>query len=386
MKKKVLRVLSYVLVAAVAAGITAGAFLLARGSGSGKLQQLQSILDKYFIGEMDMAQVEDAAADAMVQALGDRWSNYKTAEEYLAYLDTMSNSYVGVGLTVQVAEDGQGLEIVEVAQNGGAKAAGIQPGDRLVAVNGESIADMDTDSVSTKIRGEEGTTVELTVVREDKEQRFTVERRRIQTAVATGQLLEGNIGLITIENFDERCAQETVAAIEELRGQGAKALIFDVRNNPGGYKRELVEVLDYLLPEGEIFRAEDYRGKVEVDYSDSEYLDMPMAVLMNGNSYSAAEFFAAALDEYGVAITVGEKTSGKGYYQQTMPLKDGSAVSLSVGKYYTPKGKSLAGVGLTPKVEVPVDEDTLAEIMYGILLPEEDPQIQAAINALNGGN
>ena len=195
-------------------------------------------------------------------------------------------------------------------------------------------------------------------------------------------MLEGNIGLITIENFDSRCAEETIAAIEALRSQGATALIFDVRNNPGGYKSELVKVLDYLLPKGPLFRSEDYRGREEVDYSDESHLDMPMAVLVNLNSYSAAEFFAAALDEYDAAVMVGEKTYGKGYFQNTFRLSDGSAVNLSVGKYYTPNGNSLAGVGLSPEVEIIVDSETAAKISAGTLAPEDDPQIIAAVNAL----
>ena len=165
--------------------------------------------------------------------------------------------------------------------------------------------------------------------------------------------------------------------------QGAKALLFDVRNNPGGYKDELVKVLDYLLPEGEVFRTEDYLGRESVDYSDGDFVDMPMAVLVNLHSYSAAEFFAAALMEYDAAVVVGEKTYGKGYFQTTYALKDGSAVNLSIGKYYTPKGNSLAGVGIQPDVEEIVDAETAAAISAGTLEPSQHPQIQAAIAALS---
>ncbi len=386
MKNKVLRILSYVLVAVAASAVTICVCLSAQNRSTGKLRELENLLEKYYIGEADMAAVEDEAAAAMVAALGDRWSHYMTAEEYLIYQDNMSNSYVGVGLTVQVREDDQGLDVTEVASGGGADTAGLLPGDRLIAVDGESILGADVNTVAGLIRGEEGTAVELTVERSGETLHFTVTRSRIQTAVATYQLLEDGVGLITIENFDDRCAEETIEAVEALREQGATSLIFDVRNNPGGYKRELVELLDYLLPEGEIFRTEDYKGREQVDTSDKDYLDIPMAVLINANSYSAAEFFAAALEEYDAAITVGEKTSGKGYYQNTFALSDGSAVSLSIGKYYTPKGKSLADVGLTPQVEELVDEETAAKIVAGLLKPEEDSQIQAAINALKGGN
>lgn len=385
MKKKVLSVLSYVLVALVASGTTLACALFFFREDTGKLQQVQDLLQERFIEEVDQDALEDAAAQAMVEALGDRWSYYMTAEEYLSYQDTMSNSYVGVGITVQLREDRQGFDILKVEPKGPANEAGVRAGDRLVAVNGTSVLDAQDTSVLDPIKGEEGTTVELTLVRGEEELTLTVERRRFDTQVATYQMLEEQIGLVTILNFDERCAQETIAAVEELLDQGAQALIFDVRYNPGGYKRELVEILDYLLPEGPLFRTVDYQGREEVDESDENFVDVPMAVVMNLHSYSAAEFFAAALSEYEAAFTVGEKTYGKGYFQNTFQLSDGSAVNLSVGKYYTPKGVSLAGVGLTPDVPVEVDEQTAAKIQAGTLDPAEDPQIQAAVNRLKDG-
>lgn len=382
MKKNLMRVLSYVLVALVAASTTCLCFLYAQKQDSGKLQEVQSLLDRYFIGEADQKRIEDAAASAMVGALDDRWSYYMTAEQYLSYQDTMSNSYVGVGITVKARVDQQGIDIIDVTAGGPAAEAGLLAGDVLVAVDGSSTLGMELNAVSALIRGEEGTQVKLTVLRGGEQKDFTLTRKKFETPVATFEMLEGKIGLITIDNFDARCAKETIAAIEALRAQGATALIFDVRNNPGGYKHELVELLDYLLPEGPLFRTEDYRGREEVDHSDGDHLDMPMAVLVNLNSYSAAEFFAAALDEYDAAIVVGEKTFGKGYFQSTFQLSDGSAVNLSIGKYYTPKGNSLAGVGLMPEVEEIVDEATAAAIAAGTLDPMEDPQIIAAINAL----
>lgn len=382
LKKTILKILSYVLVAVIAAGTTACSFLVAQQDGRTKLQEVENLLQNCFIGDVDTDQLEDAAASAMVQALGDRWSYYMTAEQYLSYQDTMSNSYVGIGITVKVREDRQGFDIIDVIEGGPAKEAGLQAGDVLIAINGTDITGLEISSISPLIRGEENTDVTLIVRRDAEAKTVTVTRKKFQTPVATYKMLDGNIGLITIENFDQRCAEETIAAIEALTGQGATALIFDVRNNPGGYKNEMVKVLDYLLPEGPLFRAEDYRGKVSVDHSDEAHLDIPMAVVVNLNSYSAAEFFAAALDEYDAAVTVGEKTFGKGYFQNTFPLRDGSAVNLSVGKYTTPKGNSLAGIGLTPQVQVTVDDATAEQISAGILPPEEDPQIIAAVNAL----
>ena len=387
MKNTIQKVLSYVLVAAIASGTTLlCCFFDIRNDQPSKLQELQAIVEYYFIGEADTYAMEEAAASAMIEALKDRWSFYMSAEEYLGYQDTMANSYVGVGVTVQVRKDGTGLDVISVSANGPAESAGILSGDVLIAVDGTSLAGKTSEDARLLIRGEENTQVVLTVDRNGQTLEFTVTRRSFQVPVAVGKMLEDKIGLVTIENFDSRCAQETIAAIEGLRQQGATALIFDVRNNPGGYKHEMVQVLDYLLPAGELFRSEDYRGQTSVDYSNEAFLDMPMAVLINGNSYSAAEFFAAALDEYDAAIVVGEKTTGKGYFQSTFQLSDGSAVNLSIGKYFTPKGVSLTGVGLQPQVEQLVDEHTAYLIAVDALDPMEDPQILAAVNALKSTN
>lgn len=382
MKKTIVKILSYVLVAFVAAGTTAVCFMASRIANTGKLTELESLLSQCYIGDVDHDKLEDAAASAMVWALGDEWSYYMTAAEYESYKEAMSNSFVGVGITVSPREDNQGLDIISVTKDSPAMEAGVMVGDRLIGVNDSSVLGMDSNAIAGLIRGEEGTEVKLTVDREGKSLSFTMERRKIESEVATAKMLEDNVGLVTIENFDGRCADETITAIEDLLEQGAESLIFDVRNNPGGYKHELVEVLDYLLPEGEIFRSEDYMGNTETDYSDASCLDIPMVVLVNLESYSAAEFFAAALDYYDAATIVGEKTYGKGYFQTAFQLNDGSAVNLSIGKYYTPDGKSLAGVGLTPDVVVDVDEETEKAILLGTLEPKDDPQIQAAIEAL----
>lgn len=379
--KKIWQALSYVLVAALATVIT-----LAATSGSepqSKLDQLEELIDERFIGEVDRAAIEDAAARAMVDALGDRWSYYLSAQEYQDYKEQMANSYVGIGITIQVTEDGKGYLITKVNEGGPAEAAGLLPGDRMVAVAGQSVLDKDTTETRDLVRGKPGTFVDITVVRGGEEMTFPVERKQVQTPVATAKLLDNHVGLITIVNFDSRCADETIGAIEEMLEQGADALIFDVRFNPGGYAKELVKVLDYLLPKGDLFRTVNYKGDVSVDTSDAKCLEIPMAVLVNGSSYSAAEFFAVALSEYEAAVVVGEKTCGKGYYQVTMELDDGSAVGLSIGEYFTPKGKNLAGIGITPDVEIPVDDETAAAIYAGTLDPMEDPQIQAALEALD---
>ncbi len=379
MKEKVLKFGSYVLVAALAAVVTLATVGVRDIS---KLDRLEGLIQECYIGEADEQELEDAAAVAMVKATGDRWSYYIPADEYSDHVEREENAYVGVGITIQPQEDESGFLILMVTEGGPAQEAGIEANDLLIGVEEQDIRDMSMDEVRELIRGKEGTKVALTVMRKGEHMTLSVERRRIEETVARGEMLDDGIGLVQIFNFDERCADESIEVIERLRAEGAKKLIFDVRNNPGGFADELVELLDYLLPEGDLFRTVSYDGKEQVDTSDADFLDMPMAVLVNGDSYSAAEFFAAALQEYEAAIVVGEPTVGKGYYQNTIQLGDGSAVALSTGKYFTPKGNSLADVGVTPDVRAEVDEETAANIYYGLCTTAEDPQIQAAVNAL----
>lgn len=380
MKNKIIIVLSYLAVAAAAATLTL--VLTAKPAHYTKLEELADLLEERFIDGVDRAELENAAADAMVEALGDRWSYYIPASQYDSYQDQKNNSYVGIGVTISAAENGYLIE--EVAQGGPAEKAGLLAGDVIVAVDGTRVAGMTTDQGKELVQGKSGTTVQITVDRAGAEQSFSVKRGTVKTPVAVATMLPDNIGLVTIKNFNTNCAQETIAAIESLMDQGATALIFDVRFNGGGYAKEMNKVLNYLLPEGELFRTVDYTGKQEVTMSDAKCLEVPMAVLVNGSSYSAAEFFAAALREYEWATVVGQQTSGKGYYQVVYQLSDGSAVGVSIGKYVTPKGVSLEGVGITPDHVVEVDNKTMSAIRAGTLDPMEDPQILAAIEALKG--
>lgn len=380
-----LKTVSYILVAAIASFATLLIFQNNMRIGSSKLEELENLLLNCFIGEADQKKIEDAGAYAMVDALGDRWSYYIPADQYADYLDSVNNSYVGIGVTVRQRQDETGIDVESVEPGGGAEKAGIKAGDILISVDGRSLAGKTVNDAREWIRGEENTQVELGVLRGEEKLTVTVTRQLIEVAVATATMLPENIGLVKINNFDSRCAEETKTAIEQLIAQGAKSLIFDVRFNPGGYRHEMVNVLDYLLPEGDLFHTENYLGQKSTDKSDAKCLKMPMAVLVNGDSYSAAEFFAAALREYEWATVIGEQTCGKSYYQQTMKLSDGSAVGLSMGKYSTPKGVVLAEVGgLTPDIPVEVTEEEANAIYAGTLEPEKDPQIQAAVACLTG--
>lgn len=345
-----------------------------------KLAEIESYVEEYFIGETDREQMTEKLAGAMIQGLGDEWSYYISADEYASYVESVNNSYVGIGVTITWEdEDPRGFRITDVTPDSPAYHAGIRIGDYMHLVEGEDVTALGMEETKNRVRGSEGTSVRLTLTRDGEDYTVDVVRARIQTVNVTYQLLEDAVGYIHIRNFDERCADDTIAAIEQLTAQGAEGLVFDVRFNPGGLKSELVELLDYLLPEGPIFRSVNYDGREYVDQSDARCLELPMAVIVNVDSYSAAEFFAAALQEYGAATVVGTQTYGKGYFQTTHLLSDGSAVHISTGKYYTPNGVSLVGVGITPDRVVEVSDETYADIYYSRLDPEQDAQLQEAI-------
>lgn len=370
--KIIKRSLSYILVAALA---SAGTWIAAGLLPNSKLERLSAVIDRQFIGDADVTRMEDAAAEAMIGALGDRWSYYISAEEYASHLDRQSNSYVGIGVTVQKEANDKGIEIVAVNPDGPAAEAGILMGDIITHADGTFLGDLTLSAGKSLIIGEKNTKVVLTVLRGEETLEVTVTRKVIHSRTAEGVMLTDDTGCVVITNFHEGAGTETVEEVEKLLEQGAEKLIFDVRNNPGGYVHEMVKMLDYLLPEGPLFRSVNYNGKEDVEQSDAACLELPMAVLINGNTYSAAEFFAAALSEYDWAVTVGEPTTGKGYYQTTIQLGDGSAVQLSTGAYTTPNGVNLTEAGgLIPDVpEMPADT---------YVTVEDDPQIQAAVRAL----
>ena len=352
-----------------------------------KLTQIHDLVDQYFIGELDEDKLADAAASGMIEGLDDEWSYYITAADYSSYLETVSNSYVGIGVTITVEDIKQGLMITDVTPDSPAYAAGLEIGDLVLAVEGVPIMDgsenaLDLAETKNRVRGQEGTDVTLTVSHNGVERDVTITRAKIKTINVSWEMLEGQLALIRIRNFEQDASKDTIAAIKEARAQGAVGLIFDVRYNPGGYKHELVKILDFLLPEGPLFRSVDYNGKESVEYSDASYLDMPMVVLCNYESYSAAEFFPAALQEYHAATIIGEQTYGKGRFQTAMKLDDGSAINISIGQYTTPNGVSLVGKGITPDILVELSDAQKRDLYYNRLDKAEDAQLQKAIEVL----
>lgn len=348
-----------------------------------KTAEIQALIERYFVDDYDEQLLADGAAAGMVEATGDEWSYYLAADAVGDYEEQMSNAYVGVGITIVVDEQAGGMRVEEVTPGGPAAEGGVRAGDVMLAVEGQETLALGLSGTRELVRGEEGAEVTLTFRRGEERFDVTLTRRSIETEVVRCEMVDGTIGYITILNFDERCAEETIAGIEAMLEEGAQALLFDVRYNPGGYADELVTLLDYLLPEGELFRTVDYDGNEEVDRSDARCLRMPMAVLVNEESYSAAEFFAAALQEYDWAEIVGTQTYGKGNFQSAFMLSDGSMVNLSIGKYYTPSGKSLTETGVTPDAVVELDEEAEVRLYYGMLEMADDAQFQAAIALLN---
>lgn len=362
MGKKRFSTKTVVLTAMLSIVFTLGAVVLAAwlllGSSGLSVLAGTAVIRTQFVGEYDEDAAADAALDAMVDALGDRWSYYLDAEGYAALQERRSNSYVGIGVTVSYAEDG--VHIEKVTEGGPAETAGLLPGEIIIAADGHDLTGTNTDA-SSYIQGEEGTQVRLSILdASGTEREVTVTRARIPEDPASSEMLEGSIGYVALKNFYQGSADHVIAAVDDLLAQGAESLIFDMRNNPGGYLTELTQILDHLLPEGAVYQSGNRNGPTKTVRSDAQCVDVPMVVLVNEDSYSAAELFAAQLRESVGAPIVGQPTCGKGYSQQTFVLPGGRALNISTKTYYTGSGQSLIGVGIQPDeaVELTDTEDT----------------------------
>lgn len=348
-----------------------------------KLEEILALLEAKHVDGVDEDALGDYLAEAAISATGDRWSYYISAEDYASYLEQDNNAYVGIGITITLTnEDDAGFTVKSVTADSPAYHAGIEIGDMLVAVEGQNAVELGMTETQQLVRGEEGTDVRLTILRGEQTIDLTVTRARIETVIVEYEMLDGQIAYIKINNFDSNSARDTLAAVNQAQQENASAIVFDLRFNPGGHKNELVKILDALLPEGPLFRSVDYNGREDVDYSDASCLELPMAVLINGDSYSAAEFFAAAMQEYEAAVIVGTQTCGKANYQQTFLLSDGSAIAISTGHYQTPNGVTLADCGVTPDEIIELSDEDYLALYYGQLDKTKDAQLQAALDAL----
>lgn len=332
-------------------GILAARCLLGPG-GLAVLDGMRLIRGR-FVAEYDPETVVDEALAAMVDSLDERWSVYLTAEQRAAWERSRTNAYVGIGISYVESVDPFGMEIKDVLADSPAQEGGLQIGEVIVAVNGERLTEENFEELTDSIGSTAGETTTLTVQDEHGETReVTLTLRQVEDPPVAYELLEGNIGYVQIENFNRNAAASAQAAVEDLLDQGAEGLLFDVRGNPGGYVYELTDLLDYLLPEGPIFTDKSKNGPTHTVQSDASCVDLPMAVLMDGDSYSAAELFAAQLRESVDAPLVGAQTCGKGYYQQGFILPNGGELHISTGMYGTGSGVSLIGTGLTPDYPV----------------------------------
>lgn len=336
-----------------------------------KYLEVKSVLDKYYVGDVDEDAVSAAAFSAMVQALGDKWSYYMSPAEYQSYQLYSENQYVGIGVTIEADESTGGYRVSGVKIGSPAETAGILTGEIILAVDEESVIGLKTNEVRNLITAKLDESVAITLKRLDgNEAKVTVDCRVVYSDPVISEMKSGNVGYIRIDNFQTGAAKNAIAAIEDLISRGAIGFVFDVRSNPGGLLSELIDLLDYLLPSGDIFVSVNEANVESVTKSDNVCLSMPMAVLVNGNSYSAAEFFAAALSEYSWATTVGERTTGKARSQITLELSDGSAVHISSNKYLTPNRVDLSEQGgLRPDIEIELGETG-------------DAQLDAAVNAV----
>jgi len=375
--------LSVLLVCAIAVGIIfslnyerkvkADRTTLALGDNvTSKINELTGIVDSLFLYDYDKDEMAENIYKAVMSSLDDPYSKYYTAEEYKELSASTEGVYYGIGATVTLNDDGY-VRIVQTQEGSPAEEAGILAEDVITEVAGENVKGMKLDDIVSRMKGEEGTSVTLTIVRGDETLKIDVTRRKIDSVLVAGKMLDNNIGYIAISQFEGVTLEQFNNAFDDLKEQGMQGLIIDVRGNPGGRLDTVTDILDRLLPEGLIVYMQDKNGKREEIRSDEECdLDVPCAVLVNGNSASASEVFSGALQDYGLAGIIGTQTFGKGIVQSIYKLDDGSAVKLTTQDYYTPNGNNIHGIGITPDEVVELDEDAYKQ-------DGTDTQLDAAV-------
>lgn len=366
-----------------------------------KITTLQQIIDKYYLFDEDATKVEDWIYKGMMYGLNDPYTTYYTAEEYQKLSEDTEGEYHGIGVMISQNRSTGIITVIKVFKDTPAAEAGMRPGDVLYKVGDMEVTGMDMDIlVKDYIKGKDGSEVALTVFRQDEGEYvdLKMERRNVTVQTVEYQMLEDHVGYIAVSQFDVVTADQFKAAVDDLEKQGMKKLLVDLRNNPGGVLDAVVGMLDYILPDDLIIEGDkdlvrtnteatllvymaDKNGKGGQEYaSDGHSLDIPMAVLVNGESASASEVFTGAMKDYGRATVVGTKTFGKGIVQNLIPLDNGTAIKMTTAHYYTPSGFDLHGKGIEPDVEVELKEELKNQITVDV---KEDNQIQAALKALD---
>ncbi len=347
-----------------------------------KLSEIEELMTNYYLDEIDSDQVENYLYKGAVAGLGDLYASYYTQEEYQSLMDSTSGSYCGIGVEMSQNIATGIITVSRVFEGSPAREAGLLPGDVFYKVEDTEVTGEDLTKVVSLIKGEEFTNVTISVAREGESDylEFQVERRTIEVPTVSYEMLENQIGYIAISTFDDVTTDQFLQAMDALEAQEMKALVVDLRNNGGGLVSSVCAILDRLLPEGLLVYTEDKYGVREEETSDAEhFFDKPIAVLVNGNSASASEIFAGAIKDYEAGTLVGTKTYGKGIVQKIYPLSDGTAVKLTVSKYYTPKGNNIHGIGIEPDVEIELEESLKKEAS---IPKEQDNQLQKALEIL----
>ncbi|MCL2044997.1 MAG: S41 family peptidase [Oscillospiraceae bacterium] len=345
---------------------------------------LIQLIDDVYIGDFDIEGVTDAAMRAIVSSLGDRWSFYMTANEYAEYLMSSSNQFTGIGVGVAIHESTGGMEVLYTYKDSPAEIAGLSQGDVIISIDGNDIRGFTISEMRVLLSRPIGDTALLDVIRADGNlEEITVAYDIVFSNPVSFELIGSDIGYVSISNFEGNSGKSFVSAIEELLEMGAVSFIYDVRDNGGGMVHEMTEILDFLLPAGEIFISVNKTGRETITRSDARMHNYPAVVIVNRYSYSAAEYFAALLREYEYAKIVGEQTTGKSRSQTTILLPNGGALHISTGQYFTKNRVALYDVGgLTPDYELSHSSEEYSQYISGNLQLEDDPQILLAISVL----
>lgn len=347
-----------------------------------KIQTLEDYIDVYYLDEVGKSELADGIYRGLVNSLGDVYSTYYTADEYAEMMEKSDGEYCGIGAVMSQSASTGAVTIIQVYEGSPAMEGGMLPGDILCGVEDTEITGMDLSSIVALVKGEEGTKVSVNVIHMgDKEERTLVmERAKIEVPTVAHEMLKDGIGYIQVSSFDKVTVKQFKEAVDDLESQGEKGLIIDLRDNGGGLLTSVIDMLDYMLPEGLLMYTETKYGRdAEYSSTDEEQFDKPVVVLINGNTASASEVFTGAIQDYHAGTVVGTTSFGKGIVQSVIPLKDGSAIKLTTSKYFTPNGRNIHGTGLEPDVTVELDDAVKNKI---VITKKEDNQLQAAIEEM----
>lgn len=348
-----------------------------------RVDTIYSLLEENFLYELNDEDLREGMYQGLMSALGDPYSTYYDEEAFSSFQESTTGKYYGIGVTVSQNITTGIITMVKPFKGAPGYEAGILPNDILYKVNGVEVTGMDLNEVVAMIKGKEGTTVELTLVREGEADYIVldVERREVEIPTVELEMLDNNIGYMSISGFEEVTATQFYNGIGELSSQGMEALVIDLRDNPGGRLDVVVSMLDMILPEGLLVYTEDKDGVRDNEMSSNEasILDVPLAVLVNGQSASASEIFAGDVQDFGAGIIVGTQTFGKGIVQTIYQLDAETAVKMTVSSYFTHAGRNIHEIGITPDIVVELDEELKQKAE---ITKEEDNQLQAAIEAL----